>query len=114
MSLIKMKSVTVITPSRVHIALIDLNGSLGRVDGGIGLSLANPGFRISAQCSHKSEVVGPEETVQRAGEVLELLQKKDRCGQCEDRDRRKYSRPYRTGIRHAAFAGNCSSDLQTP
>ena len=80
MSLIKMKSVTVITPSRVHIALIDLNGSLGRVDGGIGLSLANPGFRISAQCSHKSEVVGPEETVQRAGEVLELLQKKTDAG----------------------------------
>jgi beta-ribofuranosylaminobenzene 5'-phosphate synthase len=30
------------TPSRLHITLIDLNGSLGRVDGGVGLALENP------------------------------------------------------------------------
>lgn len=29
-------------PSRLHITLIDLNGSLGRVDGGVGLALENP------------------------------------------------------------------------
>jgi len=29
-------------PSRLHITLIDLNGSLGRVDGGVGLTLENP------------------------------------------------------------------------
>ncbi|MDO5846128.1 MAG: beta-ribofuranosylaminobenzene 5'-phosphate synthase [Methanocorpusculum sp.] len=37
----------IITPSRIHIALIDLNGSYGRVDGGIGLTLENPGFVLS-------------------------------------------------------------------
>jgi beta-ribofuranosylaminobenzene 5'-phosphate synthase len=30
------------TPSRIHLALIDLNGSLGRIDGGVGLTLEKP------------------------------------------------------------------------
>lgn len=30
------------TPSRLHLTLLDLNGSLGRVDGGVGLTLKNP------------------------------------------------------------------------
>ncbi|MHA1338511.1 MAG: beta-ribofuranosylaminobenzene 5'-phosphate synthase family protein [Promethearchaeota archaeon] len=34
------------TPSRLHFTLIDENGSLGRVDGGIGLSLSEPNFEI--------------------------------------------------------------------
>jgi beta-ribofuranosylaminobenzene 5'-phosphate synthase len=29
-------------PSRLHITLIDLNGSIGRMDGGVGLTLENP------------------------------------------------------------------------
>jgi beta-ribofuranosylaminobenzene 5'-phosphate synthase len=35
------------TPCRVHATLIDMNGAIGRVDGGIGLTLENPGWRIS-------------------------------------------------------------------
>jgi beta-ribofuranosylaminobenzene 5'-phosphate synthase len=34
-------------PSRLHITLIDLNGSLGRVDGGVGLTLENPHLILS-------------------------------------------------------------------
>jgi len=34
------------TPCRLHFSLIDLNGSLGRVDGGIGLTLKKPNFSI--------------------------------------------------------------------
>jgi beta-ribofuranosylaminobenzene 5'-phosphate synthase len=34
------------TPCRLHFSLIDLNGSLNRVDGGIGLTLKNPNFTI--------------------------------------------------------------------
>jgi beta-ribofuranosylaminobenzene 5'-phosphate synthase len=68
-----MESVTVITPSRVHLALIDLNGGLGRVDGGIGLSLERPGFRITAQNDDETQICGPDESVRRAGEILELL-----------------------------------------
>jgi len=32
------------TPSRLHLTLIDLNGSLGRIDGGVGLTLEKPGL----------------------------------------------------------------------
>jgi len=34
--------VRVRTPSRLHITLIDLNGSVGRIDGGVGLALEEP------------------------------------------------------------------------
>ncbi len=30
------------TPSRIHITLLDLNGALGRIDGGVGLTLNKP------------------------------------------------------------------------
>lgn len=30
------------TPSRLHLSLLDLNGSLGRIDGGVGLTLKKP------------------------------------------------------------------------
>lgn len=43
----------IITPSRIHIALIDLNGSYGRVDGGIGLTLEKPGFVLSMEPADK-------------------------------------------------------------
>jgi len=36
--------VRVITPSRLHIGLLDMNGSGGRVDGGSGITLEDPGF----------------------------------------------------------------------
>jgi beta-ribofuranosylaminobenzene 5'-phosphate synthase len=71
-----MRKITVITPSRLHFALIDLNGSLGRVDGSIGLTLANPGFRITAQYADEMEIVAPIEIASRAKMLLELLQKK--------------------------------------
>ena len=58
----KMQKITVITPSRIHMALIDLNGGLGRVDGGIGLSLASPGFRNTV-----------ERVIQASGAVRETV-----------------------------------------
>jgi len=78
-----MRSVTIITPSRVHLALIDLNGSLGRLDGGVGLSLSHPGFRITAQRAHETDIAGPDESTQRAKEVLELLREKYAVGHAE-------------------------------
>jgi len=75
-----MRNITIITPSRVHLALIDLNGGLGRVDGGIGLSLSRPFFRIAAQRAHETEIAGPDESVQRAREVLGLLREKCAVG----------------------------------
>lgn len=37
------------TPSRLHITLIDLNGSLGRIDGGVGLTTENPSLFLHAE-----------------------------------------------------------------
>ncbi len=36
------RRVVVEAPSRLHLSLIDMNGSIGRVDGGIGITLAGP------------------------------------------------------------------------
>jgi beta-ribofuranosylaminobenzene 5'-phosphate synthase len=52
------------TPSRIHLTLIDLNGSQGRIDGGVGLTLEKPrlvvemepgdrGIEIAFNQSHK-------------------------------------------------------------
>jgi len=43
------RRVVVRAPSRIHLGLLDMNGSLGRVDGGIGLALNDPGIILSAR-----------------------------------------------------------------
>lgn len=42
---------TIKTPSRLHLSLIDMEGGLGRVDGGIGLALEEPCFEIAFERS---------------------------------------------------------------
>lgn len=37
------------TPSRLHLTLIDLNGALGRIDGGVGLTIEKPGLTLQAE-----------------------------------------------------------------
>lgn len=37
------------TPARLHITLLDLNGSYGRMDGGIGFSIAEPQFILESE-----------------------------------------------------------------
>ncbi len=37
------------TPSRLHITLIDLNGSIGRIDGGVGLTIGEPNLILKAE-----------------------------------------------------------------
>jgi beta-ribofuranosylaminobenzene 5'-phosphate synthase len=80
-----MKNITVITPSRIHIALIDLNGSLGKIDGGIGLSLSSPGFRISAEYADETTIEAPEDILPRAERVLEFLRENCAIGQASIR-----------------------------
>lgn len=41
------------TPSRLHLTLIDLNGSLGRIDGGVGLTTEKPGFTLHTETQDK-------------------------------------------------------------
>ncbi len=45
--------VRVRTPSRLHITLIDLNGSIGRVDGGVGIALEEPHMEVAGIKSEK-------------------------------------------------------------
>ena len=45
------RRVVVDTPSRVHVSLIDMHGGSGRVDGGIGITLDEPGILLEAELS---------------------------------------------------------------
>ncbi|MFQ5891984.1 MAG: beta-ribofuranosylaminobenzene 5'-phosphate synthase, partial [Candidatus Methanofastidiosia archaeon] len=42
------------TPSRIHLTLIDLNGNLGRIDGGVGLALQKPFVLVETKFSSKT------------------------------------------------------------
>lgn len=75
-----MRKVTITTPSRIHLGLIDLNGNLGRVDGGIGLSLSDPSFRISAEYADDTEIIGTNEVALRANNILRLLRERFAIG----------------------------------
>ncbi|MCE8423828.1 MAG: beta-ribofuranosylaminobenzene 5'-phosphate synthase, partial [Candidatus Methanoperedens sp.] len=52
---------TITTPSRLHLALIDMNASIGRVDGSIGLTLDEPAIKIRARKSDIVEITGKSE-----------------------------------------------------
>ncbi len=66
-----MKKVRVRTPSRIHMTLIDLNGELGRIDGGIGLALENPFVEIEASRADDIVIDGAAtEAFQRAVKKL--------------------------------------------
>ncbi len=51
-----MHHVKIKTPSRLHFSLLDLNGALGRIDGGFGLTIADPNFQIIAERSTDIDV----------------------------------------------------------
>ncbi len=58
-------TIEITTPSRLHITLIDLNASIGRVDGGIGLTIEEPGIRITAEAADGITVTGNLELADR-------------------------------------------------
>jgi beta-ribofuranosylaminobenzene 5'-phosphate synthase len=66
--------VVIDAPSRIHLCLIDLNGSLGRVDGGVGLALDEPSLLLEAARSSECEIRGTDEEactrVRRAAEAM--------------------------------------------
>jgi beta-ribofuranosylaminobenzene 5'-phosphate synthase len=61
------------TPSRLHITLIDMNASRGRVDGSIGLTLDKPGIIIKAENTDSIEVTGNSEHIERMKNSAALL-----------------------------------------
>jgi beta-ribofuranosylaminobenzene 5'-phosphate synthase len=62
-SFLDRKQVIVQAPSRLHLGLIDMNGALGRVDGGMGIALEKPGIMISAEYSDGTVVEGSDEGI---------------------------------------------------
>ncbi|MCQ2978033.1 MAG: hypothetical protein MJ232_08470 [archaeon] len=44
------------TPARLHITLLDLNGSYGRMDGGIGFSIQDPQFILEMEKTDDGEI----------------------------------------------------------
>ena len=69
------KSVTIRTPARLHFALIDLNGSLGRIDGSIGLAINDPHFEIIAEPADQIQINSTLYEA-RAYTIVEKLQAK--------------------------------------
>jgi beta-ribofuranosylaminobenzene 5'-phosphate synthase len=61
------------TPSRLHMALIDLNGEIGRVDGGIGITLEEPSIEITAEKSDEVAVKGDPELAERMRKACEAV-----------------------------------------
>ena len=53
------------TPARLHLGIIDLNGGLGRIFGGIGVAIRSPNVVIEAQTSDKEEFIGDREDLIR-------------------------------------------------
>ena len=62
------------TPSRLHFSLIDLNGQLGRIDGGFGLAINEPKFEILAEPA-EDILVESRNYRERATSILKKLQK---------------------------------------
>ncbi len=52
------RRVVVQTPSRLHLTLIDMHGGSGRVDGGVGITLDEPGILLEVRGSPELEVNG--------------------------------------------------------
>ncbi|MCK5661582.1 MAG: beta-ribofuranosylaminobenzene 5'-phosphate synthase, partial [Methanosarcinales archaeon] len=57
--------IEIIAPSRIHMTLIDLNASIGRVDGGIGITLQEPAMCIHAEAGDGITISGQSEHAQR-------------------------------------------------
>ena len=58
-----METIVITTPARLHFGLLDMNGELGRIDGGIGLALESPHTEIEAAKADSIQVeckVDPE------------------------------------------------------
>ena len=68
-----IKEVRITTPSRLHFSLMDLNGQLGRIDGGFGLAINEPNFQIVAEPSTENRV-DSNLYRERAYQILTCLQ----------------------------------------
>jgi beta-ribofuranosylaminobenzene 5'-phosphate synthase len=61
------------TPSRIHFGLIDMNGEVGRIEGGLGVALDEPGVELCARRAGKVSIGGRVALPDRTREQLESL-----------------------------------------
>jgi len=61
-----LTKIVVGAPSRLHFTLIDLNGAVGRVDGGIGVALERPRTIIAVTANGKSAIRGLRKRIVKA------------------------------------------------
>lgn len=67
------RSVAVSAPARLHLGFLDIDGSLGRRFGSLGLSIMRPVTRLTIQTSMRTSVSGPEAA--RAGRYLSTMRR---------------------------------------
>ena len=63
------------TPSRIHVTLIDLNGSIGRIDGGVGITLNEPYIEIKFKKSDEVKVRGVAINLERFKQIADKFSK---------------------------------------
>lgn len=63
------------TPSRVHLTLIDLNGEIGRVDGGVGIAIEYPHIEIRGSESVENSLSGNIVNVERFKSIMEKFER---------------------------------------
>ncbi len=61
--------VTVKTPARLHLGLIDMNGDLGRMFGGLGVGIDHPNVVVEAQNAADLKITGQES--QKAAQIAD-------------------------------------------
>jgi beta-ribofuranosylaminobenzene 5'-phosphate synthase len=71
------RRVIIRTPSRLHVTLIDMHGGSGRVDGGVGITLDEPGMLLEAELSPVLSVSGGDPALQERVRsiAMDVLQK---------------------------------------
>lgn len=65
------RALRVVAPGRLHIGFLDLNGSLGRRFGSLGLALENPALRLTVETADQLSAAGPD--AERAAAAIERL-----------------------------------------
>lgn len=65
--------IKITTPSRLHITLIDMNGEIGRVDGGAGLTLSSPNIKVTAAEADGIQIEGLQGFADRMRKAAEAL-----------------------------------------
>jgi beta-ribofuranosylaminobenzene 5'-phosphate synthase len=65
--------IKITAPCRLHLTLIDMNGEIGRVDGGAGLTLSSPNIRITAEEAEGISIEGLQDFADRMKRAAESL-----------------------------------------